>query len=337
MDVKLGPTIYDIAEKANVSISTVSRVFNKRAAVSKKTRKRVEGAIEELNYIPNAIARSLANQTSNTIGLIVSDIANPFFAGVIDGIESVLSEESYSTFLCDTRYSLEREKKYLSQMLEKRVDGIIIFSVYQSDYQFIKNAKNIIPFVSIQSDFIETDTINTQDEKGAYDAVEHLILLGHQYIAFMLYDYESLTVSARLNGYLNAHKKHGLQVNKNYIVRMKFTANVGFDMTNWILENYPEVTAIFTYNDKLAISSYIAIQTRGLRIPQDISIVGYDDTEIASAVSPKLTTISQPMFHIGKNGAELLMKRIKEKESNAIPELIMLPTKLIVRDSTRKI
>jgi len=336
MDAKLGPTIYDIAEKANVSISTVSRVFNKSTSVSKKTRKKVENAIEELNYIPNAIARSLANKSSNTIGLIVSDISNPYFASVIDGIESILGTEGYSAILCDTRYSLEREKKYLAQMLEKRVDGIIIFSVYQSDYSFIKTAKNIIPFVSIQSDFGETDTINTHDEKGAYDAVQHLIDLGHKNIAFMLYDYDSMTISNRFKGYINAHRTNDLPVNKNYIVKMKFQPNVGFDMTNYILDNFPEVTAIFAYNDKLAMSSYIAIQARGLKIPDTISIVGYDDTEIASCLTPKLTTVEQPIYDIGTNAAELLIKRIKERE-NTIPKLITLPTKLIIRESTRSV
>lgn len=337
MDAKQRPTIYDIASKADVSISTVSRVFNNNPSVSGKTRTKVERAIQELNYIPNAIARSLVSKHSKTIGLIVSDISNPFFTGVIDGIEHIVSKEGYYTFHCDTRYDLAREKKYINRMLEKRVDGIITFSTYDSTYDLIKNAKMMVPFVSIQSQFGDTDSVNTYDAKGAYKAVDHLIQLGHKKIALIVYDYNNLTVTSRIKGYMYAHINNKLPYNKDYIFKMKYCADAGYHMTNEILDKHPEITAIFAYNDKLAVSSYMAIQARGLKIPDDISIVGYDDTKIASIVTPKLTTVSQPMYEMGVNAAELLLKRIKGQDNPILPKLVLLPAKLKIRNSTKRI
>lgn len=331
-----GVTIYDIAKKANVSISTVSRVFNGNELVSKKTRKKVQKVIEEMNYIPNAIARSLVCQTSKTIGLIVSDISNPFFTDVIDGIDSILSSEGFTAFMCDTRYSPEKENKYICQMLEKRVDGIIIFSAYASDTNLITKTKNIIPLVSVQSTFSEADCINTTDDKGAFEAVDYLIKLGHSKIAFLVYEYNNSTISDRMKGYLKAHKENRLTVNNEYIITSKFTSNGGYYMTKELLEKCPEVTAIFAYNDVIALGAYMAINEKGMKIPDDISIVGYDDIEVASLTMPKLTTVSQPFYDIGKNAAELLLKRIKENRKST-PQTILLPTKLVIRDSARKI
>ncbi len=337
MDSKPPPTIYDIASKAEVSITTVSRVFNNSPAVSEKTKKKVEKAIAEMNYIPNAIARSLANKLSNTIGLIVSDLSNPFFTDVIDGIEHVISREGYFAFNADTRYDIAREKKYISRMLEKRVDGIITFSTNESTHTLIKKAKQLIPVVSVQSQFRDTDSVNTQDAKGAYKAVEHLIQKGHKNIAIIVFDYDNLTIKSRIDGYIYAHVNYKLPVNKEYIFKVKFCADAGYEMTNHILDKHPEVTAIFGYNDKLAVSSYMAIHDRGLKIPDDISIVGYDNTEMASIVTPKMTTVAQPMYEMGVRAAELLMTRIKEKNLKAEPKLIVLPLELIERKSTREL
>jgi len=329
-----GITIYDIAKKANVSISTVSRVFNGSPSVSKKTRKKVQKIIEEMNYVPSAIARSLVSQSSKTIGLIVSDVTNPFFTDAIDGIESILSSEGFTSFLCDTRYSPERENKYISQMLEKRVDGIIIFSAYASDTNLIARTKSIIPIVSVQSTFKEVDCINTTDEEGAFEAVDYLIKLGHRNIAFLVYEYDNSTITDRMKGYLKAHKSNGIPVNKNYIIKSKFASNVGYYMAKEVLEKFPEVTAIFAYNDIIALGAYTAISQKGLKIPDDISIVGYDDIEMASIISPRLTTVSQPFYDIGKSAAELLLKRIKEN-TRSTPQTILLPTKLVIRESAK--
>lgn len=327
-------TIYDIAEKANVSISTVSRVFNNNPSVSKKTRRKVQKVIDEMNYVPSAIARSLVSKSSKTIGLIVSDVTNPFFTDTIDGVESVLSAQGYTVLLCDTRYSFERENKYISQMFERRVDGIIIFSAYAKDEDLIKKTKRILPLVSVQSTFKGVDCINTTDEDGAFEAVDYLIKLGHRNIAFLVYDYDNSTITNRMKGYLKAHKVNQIPVNKNYIVKSKFSPNVGYYMTIELLEKFPEVTAIFAYNDVIAIGAYMAINQKGLKIPDDISIIGYDDIEMASIISPRLTTVAQPFYDMGKTAAELIIKRIKE-DTSSTPQVILLPTKLIIRESTR--
>lgn len=325
-------TIYDIAKKADVSISTVSRVFNNSPSVSKKTRKKVQKIIDEMNYVPNAIARSLVSQSSKTVGLIVSDVTNPFFTDTIDGIENVLSKEGFTVFLCDTRYSPHRESNYISQMIEKRVDGIIIFSAYASDIDLITKTRNELPLVSVQSTFKEVDCVNTTDEEGSFEAVDYLIKLGHKNIAFLVYEYDNSTIANRMKGYLRAHKKNDIPINKDYIIRSKFGQNAGYYMAEELLNKFPEVTAIFAYNDTIAIGAYMAINQRGIKIPDEISIIGYDDIEMASIISPKLTTVSQPFYEMGKNAAELLLKRIKE-DTKAVPQTILLPTRLIIRES----
>lgn len=329
-------TIYDIAKHANVSITTVSRVFNMHKSVSKKTRKKVEKAIDELNYIPNAIAKSLVHKSSKTIGLIISDLTNPFFTDVIDGIESILNPNGYTTFLCDTRYSRGREERYITQMLEKRVDGMIIFNVYASDLELVNRVKSIIPIVSVKSIFSQTDGVNASDEDGAFEAVDYLIKCGHRNIAFIVIDYNTSTISGRLKGYLKAHKKNDIGINNDYIFKAQYSTNAGYHLANQVLNKNPEVTAIFAYNDVMAASAYLAIKSRGLKIPDDISIVGYDGLELASLLNPKLTTVSQPLFEMGRSAAELIMKRVKENDRNSVPQVINLPVKLVVRDSVRK-
>jgi len=336
MEIKQRPTIYDIAEKANVSISTVSRVFNNSELVTSKTRNKVENAIRELNYIPNAIARSLVNQKSKTIALIVSDISNPFFTRVIEGVEDVVSKAGYFILYCDTRYDLKREENYIQQLLEQRVDGIITFSTSESAYKIVKNVEKVVPFVSIQSELKGADSINTYDVKGAFLAVEHLISLGHENIALIIYDYNNLSINSRINGYIHAHKHYKLPVKKEYIFKTKFLPNAGYHETNEVLDSHPEITAIFAYNDILAASCYSALENRGLKIPEDVSVVGFDNTNISSIIAPKLTTVAQPMYEIGANAAQLLMQKLNGGEQGKDPQMMILPTKLIVRDSTSK-
>lgn len=329
-------TIYDIAEKANVSISTVSRVFNGNASVSKKTRRKVEKAMEELNYIPNALARSLVNRSSNTIGVVVSDITNPFFTEVIEGIENYLNSQGFTVFLSSSRYGVEKENLYISQMIEKRVDGLIVFNTCSEEASIIGRIKNIIPVVTVQSALSETDCVNTTDETGAYNAVDYLIKQGHTKIAFLVYNFENSTIRNRLKGYYNAHRDNGAEISEKYVRYSDFTPYCGYHMTNEILENMPEVSAIFTYNDHLAVSAYYAIQMKGLRIPDDISVVGYDNIELASLMRPALTTVEQPTYEIGKSAAELILSRIRDNRKSA-HHTVLLPTKLIVRDSVKRL
>jgi len=335
-----GITIYDVAKKANVSISTVSRVFNDSPSVSKRTRKKVQKVIEEMNYVPNALARGLVHHSSKIIGLIVSDITNSFFTDVIDGIESVLSEHGFTALLCDTRYSAEKEIRYISQMLEKRVDGIIVFNTEAGDKALINKVKKIIPIVSVQSGFQGVDCINTTDEAGAFEAVDYLIKQGHRKIAFLVYNNKHLTVLNRMKGYLSAHRANGITINENYIITPRFISksatNGGYCMAKELFNKYPEVTAIFAYNDAIAVGVCLAANEMGLKIPDDISLIGFDDIEIASLINPKLTTVAQPLFDIGKSAAELLLKRIKE-EKRSITQTILLPTNLVIRDSVRRI
>ncbi len=311
-------------------------MFNGNPSVSKKTKRKVEKAMEELNYIPNALARSLVNKTSNTIGVVVSDITNPFFTEVIESIEEYLNSQGFTVFLSNSRYTVEKENQYISQMIEKRVDGLIVFNTCTEEESIIGKIKNIIPVVTVQSALKETDCVNTSDETGAYRAVDYLIKQGHKNIAFLVYNFENSNISNRMKGYFKAHKDNGIEINKKYILSSDFTPYCGYHMTNMVLDKMPEVTAIFTYNDQLAVSAYYAIQMRGLRIPDDISIVGYDNIGLASLMRPTLTTVEQPTYEIGRSAAELIISRVRDQRKST-HHTVLLPTKFIVRDSVKNI
>lgn len=328
-------TIYDVAKVAKVSVSTVSRVFNDSSLVNEKTRKKVKKVMDDMNYIPNALARSLVSKSCRTVGLIVSDVTNPFFTDIIGGIESILNDEGFVVLVCDTRYSIERENHYISHMMERSVDGIIVFSVCEENALIMNKASKILPVVSVQSTFKEFDSVNTQDSEGAYSAIDYLIKLGHRKIAFFVYEGNNSTIRGRMKGYVKAHADNGIPVNKEYIITSSFKPNCGFYMANEMLKKHSNITAIFAYNDKIALDASIAFQSKGLKIPDNISIVGYDDIGIASLVQPKLTTVAQPHEEIGKTAAELLLKRIRDKNQRIIPRTILLPVKLTVRDSTK--
>ena len=191
-----------------------------------------------------------------------------------------------------------------------------------------------MPLISVQSTIHDVDCVNTDDEQGAFEAVDYLIKKGHRNIAYLVYDHGNSTITDRMKGYLRAYAENGLSVNKEYIKNAVFSPNCGYKLAEEVLEKHPEVTAMFAYNDKIALDAYLAIQAKGLKIPDDISVVGYDDVESASMVRPKLTTVSQPFREIGATAAELLLKRIRENRKST-PQTILFPAKLVVRDSVR--
>ena len=275
-------------------------------------------------------------RASNTIGIIASDLTNPFFTKVIDGIESYLNSQGFTIFLSDTRYILEKERLYISQMIEKRVDGVIAINPYSEEASSMSRIRNIIPAVAVMSTLSEVDCVNTMDEGGAYKAVDFLIKQGHTKIAFLVYNFKNSTISNRLKGYYKAHRDNGIPVNKSYILSSEFNPYCGYYLANEVLDKFPEVTAIFTYNDQLAVSAYYALQMRGLKIPDDISIIGYDNIELASLLRPKLTTVEQPMSEIGRSAGELILSRVRDNKKST-PQTVFLPTRLVIRDSVKKL
>lgn len=329
-------TIVDIAEKANVSVTTVSRVINDSELVGRKTRNKVLKVINELNYIPNKMAQSFAKQRSKTIALIIPDISNPFFADIVHGVEDIVNEHGYSMFLCNSNFDHEKETAYLKEMAERRVDGVIIISAFLQNVGLIQFLhKNAMRIVAIQSQIEGIDCVNTDDYDGMYEAINHLISLGHKKIGFICVDIRGCC--NRFQAYKDALEHNNIPFNPQYVCENKshFTTreNIGYLLTKELLSLNDPPTAIQTLNDYLAFGAYMAVSEMGLTIPHDISIIGYDDLVLSKLLNPPLTTVSQPAYAMGKAAGELLLKNINEGLSEIHKE-IRLPTRLIIREST---
>jgi LacI family transcriptional regulator len=329
---KKAPTSWDVARLAGVSRSTVSFVLNNTPGIkiSEETRRRVLEAVKMLDYKPNAIARSLAKQKTEAIAFFVLDIANPVFPNMARGIEDVARHNGYTLLLCNTDGKSLRELRYMNLMLERRVDGVIVGALSNEEVSRLARKKNM-PLVILEHPRLpEHDVVYADNIQGSYEAVKYLIELGHTRIAHITINPESIIVRERIEGYKKALEDAKIPFDENLL-------KIFYDQVNeetainelFSLPNPP--TAIFAFSDFMAIQIMKILIKRGIRIPQDISIVGFDDT-LANLTIPELTTVSQPFYEMGVKAAEVLIERLKNPD---LPiQHIKLPTKLVIRDST---
>jgi DNA-binding LacI/PurR family transcriptional regulator len=329
---KKAPTSWDVARLAGVSRSTVSFVLNNTPGIkiSEETRRRVLEAVKILDYKPNAIARSLAKQKTEAIAFFVLDIANPVFPNMARGIEDVARHNGYTLLLCNTDGKSLRELRYMNLMLERRVDGVIVGALSNEEVSRLARKKNM-PLVILEHPRLpEHDVVYADNIQGSYEAVKYLIELGHTRIAHITINPESIIVRERIEGYKKALEDAKIPFDENLL-------KIFYDQVNeetainelFSLPNPP--TAIFAFSDFMAIQIMKILIKRGIRIPQDISIVGFDDT-LANLTIPELTTVSQPFYEMGVKAAEVLIERLKNPD---LPiQHIKLPTKLVIRDST---
>lgn len=327
-------TIKDVARRAGVSSTTVSYVINKTRFVSPDTEARIRQAIQELDYRPNHIARSLRAKRTMTVGMIVSDIANPFYADVVRGVEDVLSEKHYSLILCNTDEVPERELATLQLLAQKKVDGLIIVAT-GCNVDPLREANNAgLPIVLVDrqlpGDWL--DTVLVDDQSGAYEATRHLLQLGHRRIGAILGRTGISTTDRRRQGYETALHDFGVAVDLALIQNGYSTIEGGVAAAGILLDLDPRPTAIFAANNLMTVGLFLTIKQRGLRCPEDMAVVSFDDMVWLSAFTPGLTTITQPNYDLGKQAAELLMDRLTGKSPTS-PRIVVLPSRLIVRES----
>lgn len=327
-------TIREVAESAGVSYATVSHVINNTRLVSPETRQRVLAAMDSLNYRPNALARSLRQGKTNTIGLVLPDSANPFFAEISRGIEDQAFKKGYSVFLCNTETDVKRELFYVDVLSKKQVDGIIFVAAGdQADsVDFLLRRK--MPLVMIDRDVptVEADAVLTDHELGGFLATQHLLELGHTRIACIAGQSSITPSAARITGYRRALAQAGIASDESLILRGDYHAQSGMDITHSILQMDPRPTAIFALNDLMALGALRALAEAGYSVPRDMAVVGYDDLEIARFTNPPLTTIAQPKKEIGTQAVDLLVDRVSHRSRP--PSRLILPPELIVRRST---
>jgi len=329
----------DVAREAGVSPTTVSYVVNHGPRhVTPETRQKVLQAIEKLGYKPNILARSLRLRRTTSIGLILPDTINPYFAEVVYGVEKVAFERNYSVFLCHSEYSPDRELQYINSLYSKRVAGVLWFPATGDNRPAQLLDEFGVPLVILDRSIKHTEapTVVTDNYLGGYDATQHLISLGHRLIGCIARPVDLYHSHERVRGYLAAHADNQLPTDEDLIVRGGFRLGDGRRATHQLLKQKPQTTAIFAYNDVMALGSMRACWEMGLRVPEDVSIVGFDDIPQSSYLCPALTTIRQPKFDMGKLGAEFLLDLVEGKAVKDKP-ISPLEVELIIRESTGQV
>lgn len=332
-DSKRTPNIYDVARKARVSVFTVSAVVNKSDQVSSTLRRRVESAVRELNYRPNLLARSLAKRQSHTIGIIVPDIANPFFPLVVRGAEDRAQESGYSVLLCNSDNRQDKEEQYLELLLSKRVDGILItkapgpFTARQ--LQMLSDAK--VPFVLMMRTCpgLKADVVLTDDLKGAYDAVSHLARIGNQKIGLVGGPLNVSNGRARRQGFRKALKDHKLPVLADLVTEGDYHFESGYRAGLALLPRRPD--AVYVANYPMTAGFLKAADGMAMRCPEHFGLVSFDDYPLMDGFHPRLTVIDLPKYEVGAEAAEVLLKRMDHRSGP--PIIRKLVPRLIVRES----
>jgi DNA-binding LacI/PurR family transcriptional regulator len=331
-------TIKDLARELKLSPSTISRALRDHPDISPKTKKRVVSLADKLDYHPNSIAQSLQTKRTKTIGVIVPEIKQPFFASVINGIEELAYAAGYTIIVCQSNETADREVLVTRSLGSHRVAGLLVSlsrSTKNLDHFKLLQRRGVpIVFFDRVSNDIEASKVVVDDYKGAFDVVAHLIKSGYQRIAHLAGP-KNLSISKfRLKGYMDALRQENLPFDDSMVVYG------GLDDTDGIvgfqkllrLQTLPD--AIFAVNDPVATGAFVMIKEHGMKIPDDIALAGFSNTYMTSLLDPPLTTVEQPSYEIGKTAAQLLMEQINNNDDKFLPKFIVLKTNLIVRGST---
>lgn len=328
-------TIEDVAKRAGVSAMTVSRVLNKSGYIHEKTREKVEQAIADLGYVPNALARSLRFKTTHTLAIVLTDITNSFFTTIARGVEDFASARDFTVMFCNTDESPDKEVKYLSALAQKQVDGILLVpAVSQPDsIQFVQ-ARGI-PLVVLDRRItgIEVDAVRTDSILGSYQLTRHLLELGHRRIAFLSGSPDVSTSVDRVAGYRQAMGEAGVKEADQLVIYGSYTADSGFAVAQQALEMDPRPTALIGGNNFIAVGALRAIRAAMLRVPEDLSVVAFDDLPINSVIEPFLTVVSQPAYEIGTRATERLFDLMAGKNGDGTQDIV-LPAELLLRRSS---
>ncbi|WP_297990703.1 LacI family DNA-binding transcriptional regulator [Anoxybacillus sp.] len=330
-------TIYDVAKAAGVSISTVSRVVNNTGRISEKTRKKVLKVMEALHYQPSMVASALTGKCTRTIGLIIPDVANPFFAEISRKVEDRGRELGFNVLMCNTDNNPETEEMYLSLLKQKSVDGIIIGTTTKN-YTVLNDllqAQFPIAFIAQDIPELAIDVVKVDDFLGGYQAVSHLVSLGHKKIAIMLGNLNRTSDKDRLYAYRQVLQESGLEYDEKLVVYTDYSMEAGRRAALELLTSSQKPTAIFACFDSLAVGIYQAAKELGISIPEDLSVVGFDNTILSTIVDPPLTTVAQPIDEMGRQVVDLIVKAIEGEKH--IKQRIVLPPELMIRRSTKRL
>lgn len=332
-------TISDVAQQAGVSKSTVSHVLNDTRFVNSDTRGRVLEAIDALGYRPSAIARSLVFQRTRTVGLLVSDVGNPFYPDVILGVEDVALANGYSVFLCNTSYDLDRGMRLLASLVDRSVDGLLLMSSSLTAEMLHEAVQHQIQTVVLDWGNPELEnaiaTITIDFDRGIQQAVQHLVELGHRRIAHVSGPLDFWTARLRRDAFLAALSQYGLQASLDWVIEGNLRIEGGQLAFHHLMQARPRPTAVIAANDLTALGLLWAARSAGYNLPDDLSVVGIDDIDLAAKVTPTLTTIALPRYEIGRLAMEMLLQLIQGSLGSGSRRQVS--TQLVVRESTRRL
>lgn len=328
-------TIYDVAREANVSMATVSRVVNGNPNVKPSTRKKVLEAIERLGYRPNAVARGLASKKTTTVGVIIPDISSIFFAELARGIEDIATMYKYNIILSNSDQNKEKELHLLNTMLAKQVDGILFMGGNITEEHVNEFQKSDVPIVlaaTIEENHL-IPSVNIDYEQAAFEAVTHLLDKGHTRVAYVTGPANDPINEKKLEGYRRALEEHGIAYDEALVVEGDYSYDSGIEAYEKIAELEEKPTAVFAGTDEMALGIIHGAQDHGVQVPEQLEVIGFDNTRLATMVRPRLTTVVQPMYDIGAVAMRLLTKYMnKEHVENHI---VVLPHRIEYRESTK--
>ncbi|HEX7974915.1 MAG TPA: LacI family DNA-binding transcriptional regulator [Anaerolineales bacterium] len=327
------PNIQDVARRAGVSPITVSRVINHSRYISQKTVEKVEAAIAELGYVPNTLARSLRSKRTQTLALVLTDITNPFFTTLARGVEDTASSAGFNVIFCNTDESEAKEQRYLQLLLQKQVDGMLLVPARSRPDPVLTVRKQGTPVVVLDRCVpgVEADVVRCDSEDGAYRLVRLLLDLGHRRIAALTGHTDVSTAEDRAAGYRRALAEAGL-AGEETVLYGAFNQESGYAMARQALSLRPAPTGIFAANNFIAIGALKALQEQGLSVPQDISMVAFDDLPPGLITFSFMTVASQPAYEMGRVGTSLLLGRLSSAEPAPYQEIV-LPIEIITRQS----
>ncbi|MEX5412558.1 DNA-binding transcriptional regulator CytR [Atlantibacter hermannii] len=328
-------TMKDVAERANVSTATVSRALMNPEKVSQATRNKVEQAAIDVGYLPGSLNRNLKRNESRTILVIVPDICDPFFSEIIRGIEVTAADQGYLVLIGDCAHQNQQEKTFIDLIITKQIDGMLLLGS-RLPFDASKEEQRNLPPMVMANEFapeLELPTVHIDNLTAAFNAVNYLHELGHDQIACIAGPEEMPLCHYRLQGYVQALRRSGMQVDPHYIARGDFTFNAGAQALDQLLNLPNPPTAIFCHSDVMALGALSQAKRRGYKVPEDLSIVGFDNIALAEFCDPPLTTIAQPRFEIGREAMLLLLDQLQGQIVRSGSRL--LDCELKVRGSTR--
>lgn len=331
----------DVADLADVSINTASRALNNKPDVHPATRARVLEAAERLDYVANALARGLRGKRSRSLGVVAADIANPFFSEVIRGIEEAAFARGYGIIVGNTSEDPRKERRLLRTLLDQQVSGVLLTPTQKDDACLEMLSSEGIPFVLIARRFetasVHAHSVLNDDYVGAFQAVDYLIRSGCQRVLFLNGPRHIWNARQRLQGYRSAFEHRGLPVDEDMIYTAEPTMFGAYESLRKILESGVKMDAVFTFSDYMAIGASKALREAGLRIPEDVGVMGYDGIDIGAMVDPALSTVSIAKRRLGVEAVDILVQVLENEEKGALARQVTLPPEVIIRESTRPV